>query len=120
MKSIRSLSILLFLLSFTACSTFKYTRLATEYSRRSPLAEAESDYGARDYEIYSAMGIGHYYPGLSHDQGKRIAAEHGEKMLPGTTDAPESRAQANYIGVATRFASTYNKRKASLLTRNAR
>lgn len=29
------------------------------------MTEAESDYGAHDYWIYSAMGVGHYYPGLN-------------------------------------------------------
>ena len=84
------------------------------------MTEAESDYGAHDYKIYSAMGVGHYYPGLNPDAGRRIAAEHGEKMLSGTSDAPESRSQASYIGAATRFASDYNKRKASLIAQNAR
>lgn len=61
------------------------------------------------------MGVGHYYPGLDPDVGRRISAKHGEKMLPGTTDAPESRSQANYIGASTSFAAKYNKKKVSLI-----
>ncbi len=120
MKPIRLVAILLFLLSFTACSTGEYDRLAADYRQRSPMTEAEADYRANDYRIYSAMGVGHYYPGLKPDVGRRIAADHGERVLSGTSDAPGSRSQANYIGAATRFASDYNKRKASLIAQNAR
>ncbi len=84
------------------------------------MIEAESDYRARDYKIYSAMGYAHYYPGLDHEVGRRIAKEHGETMIGGTTDALEGRSQANYIMAATRFASDYNKRKAALIEPNAR
>ena len=83
------------------------------------MIEAESDYRAHDYKIYSAMGVGHYYPGLNPDIGRRIAKEHGEKMLSGTSDALESSSHANYVGAATGFASAYNKRKASLIAQNA-
>lgn len=98
----------------------KYDRQAAEFHQRSPIAEAESDYRAHDYRIYSAMGVGHYFPGLDHDVGSRMAREHGEIMLSGTSDALESRSHANYVGAATGFASAYNKRKASLIERSAR
>jgi hypothetical protein len=120
MKPIRLVVLLLYMLSFTACSTGKYDRLAADYRRRSPIAEAEKDFGAHDYKIYSAMGLGHYYPGLKPDVGQRIAKEYGEKMLSGTSDALVCRSQANYIDAATRFASDYNKRKASLIERISR
>jgi len=120
MNPIRSASFLLFLLSISACSIGKYDRQAAEFRQRSPIAEAESDYRAHDYRIYSAMGVGHYFPGLDHDVGSRIAREHGEKMISGTSDALESRSHSNYVGAATGFASAYNKRKASLIAQNAR
>lgn len=108
------------MLSLTACSTGEYDRVAADFRQRSPITEAESDYRAHDYRIYSAMGVGHYYPGLDPDVGTQIAKEHGEKMLSGTSDALESRSHANYVGAATKFASDYNKRKASLIAKNAR
>jgi hypothetical protein len=117
MKLIRSAVTLLFLLSFSACSINRYDRQATEFRQRSPVTEAESDYRAHDYRIYSAMGVGHYFPGLDLEVGRRIAREHGEIMLSGTSDALESRSHANYVGAATGFASTYNRRKASLIAR---
>lgn len=64
------------------------------------------------------MGFTRYYPGLDPRVGRRLAAEHGEKMLPGTTDALESRSQAKYIKVATDFAAEYNKKKVSLIEQN--
>jgi hypothetical protein len=120
MKLIRSIVTLLFLLSFSACSLGKYDRQAAEFRQRSPITEAESDYRADDYRIYSAMGVGRYFPGLEYEVGSRIAKKYGEIMLPGTSDALESRSHANYVGVATEFASTYNKRKASLIAQNVR
>lgn len=66
------------------------------------------------------MGVGHYFPGLDHDLGSRIAREYGERMISETSDALESRSHANYVGAATGFASAYNKRKASLIAQKAR
>ena len=120
MKIIRSVVTLIFLLSFSACSIGKYDRQAAEFRRRSPIAEAESDYRAHDFKIYSAMGVGRYFPGLDHEVGSRIARDHGEMMLLGTSDALEGRSHSNYVGAATMFASSYNKRKASLIAQNAR
>ena len=117
MKLIRSAVTLLFLLSFSACSINRYDRQATEFRQRSPVTEAESDFRAHDYRIYSAMGVGHYFPGLDLEVGRRIAREHGEIMLSGTSDALDSRSHANYVWAATGFASTYNRRKASLIAR---
>ncbi len=84
------------------------------------MSEAESDYRAHNYKIYSAMGVGHYYPGLDPDVGERIAREHGEMMLSGTSDALEGRSHANYVFAATGFASDYNKQKASLIAKSSR
>jgi hypothetical protein len=92
MKSLRAVALLFSLLSFPACTSFEYNRQAADFRKRSPITEAESDYRAHNYKIYSAMGVGHYYPGLDHDVGKRIAIEHGD----------------------------YNKRKASLIAKSAR
>lgn len=94
--------------------------MAADFRQRSALSEAESDFRAHDYKIYLAMGVGVYYPGLDPDVGRRIAKEHGVKMLSGTSDALESRSHANYVGAATSFATEYNKRKASLIAQSAR
>lgn len=120
MKPIRLSANLLATLSLVACTTSDYDRLAKDYLQRSPLTEATSDFNAHDYKIFSAMGVGHYYPGLDPDVGRRISAAHGEKMLPGTTDAPESRSQDNYIGASTSFAAKYNKKKVSLIKQHER
>ena len=119
MNPFREVVISLFLLCLSACSTSKYDRLAADFRQRSPKSEAESNYRAHDNKIYSAMGVGRYYPGLSPNVGRRIAREHGEMMLSGTSDVMESRSHANYVGAATEFASAYNKRKASLIAQSA-
>jgi hypothetical protein len=41
-------------------------------------------------------------------------------MLPGTSDALESRSQAKYIAASTSFAARYNRRKVTLLEQNVR
>ncbi len=66
------------------------------------------------------MGVGLYYPGLNPEVGRRMASRYGEKMIPGTNDAPESRSQAGYIAASTSFAAEYNKRKISLIEQHAR
>jgi len=120
MKSIRAVAILFSLLSFPACTSLEYNRQAADFRKRSAISEAESDYRAHNYKIYSAMGVGRYYPGLDTDVGERIAKKHGEMMLSGTSDALEGRSHANYVFAATGFASDYNKRKASLIAKNSR
>jgi hypothetical protein len=112
---IRTALILVAMVAIGACSYRDYNRLAEDYQQRSPLTEAETDFSSGDYRIYSAMGVGHYYPGVDHDVGRRIAAAHGEKILSGTSDAPESRAQYKFIQASTNFAAQYNKRKVSLI-----
>jgi hypothetical protein len=119
MKTIRATTILLFTVLFVACSPCEYDRLAKDYRQRSPVAEAISDFEAHDHKIFSAMGFARYYPGLDPEVGRRIAAEHGEKMLPGTTDALEFPSQAKYIKAATHFAAEYNKRKVLLIEQNS-
>ncbi len=118
MKTIRATSILMTALLFVGCSTNEYDRMATDYRHRSPTAEAKSDFHSHDYKIYSAMGFARYYPGLDPGVGRRLAAEHGVKMLPGTTDALESRSQARYIETATHFAAEYNRKKVFLIQQN--
>jgi len=92
-----------------------YDRRAAEYRQRSPQAEAETDYRNGDYRLYTAMGVGKYYPGLDADVGAEIGAEHGERMIPGTTDAIRGKAHARFIDAATDFAGAYNKRKLELI-----
>lgn len=120
MKPLRIVAILFSLLHFTACTSYEYNRQAAGFRKRSAKAEAELDYRAHNYKIYSAMGVGHYYPGLDPDDGRRISIKHGEMMLSGTSDALESRSHANYVFAATGFASDYNKRKASLIAKSPR
>ncbi|MBK1884533.1 hypothetical protein JIN85_19105 [Luteolibacter pohnpeiensis] len=116
--SLRALAFLV-VLACTACSFSKsdrdYNRLTREFIQKSPHQEAAADYAAGDYRILSAMGYGTYYPGLEIDVGKRIASKYGVRMIDGTTDAPESKAQARYVAATIDFAERYNKRKVALL-----
>src|SRR5688572_30406311 len=92
-----TISVVLFIAS---CSSMQYDRLAVDYRQRSPVAEADSDFEVGDRRIYSAMGVGRFFPGLEPEVAGGIAAKHGERMIPGTTDAPEGEAQSRFIGAS--------------------
>ncbi|MCC5847473.1 MAG: hypothetical protein JJU29_05195 [Verrucomicrobia bacterium] len=107
--------LILLSLALVGCVSVDYDSRATEYQQRLPKTEAETDYKNGDYRIYAAMGVGKYYPGLDADVGTEISAEHGERMIPGTTDAIQNSAHGRFIAAATEFAATYNKRKFDLI-----
>lgn len=115
MKSYRMICFGFLVFALGGCATDGFDRRSRDYGKRSPEVEAEADFRNGDRGIFSAMGFARYFPGLDHAVGSKVAAKHGEKRIPDTTDAPENRSQTRYIGAATRFAAAYNKRKIDLL-----
>ena len=119
MNRARAILVIVSLVSCLSCSFSKsdreFDRRTKEFQRRSPKSEAEVDFAAGDYRIYSAMGAGHYYPGIDPAVGRRIAATHGEKMIEGTTDALEGGSQSRFVSASTSFAAHYNQQKVALV-----
>ena len=92
-----------------------YDELGNEFRIRKPIQEAEADCANRDFRVYSAMGVGLYFPGLDYESGQTLADEHGEIRIPYTTDAVESSEHSRYITTAVEFARSYNRHKESIL-----
>lgn len=121
MTKIICFTILIFLLTtratLSAESARSYLAKAAEYQRRDPFAEAQENFRKGDIYIFSAMGVGRYFPGIEdHRIAERIEKKYGVKCLGGTSDAVKSKAHLAYMEAATKFASAYNKQTVMLIT----
>lgn len=92
-----------------------YRRLANEFASRNPDGEAKTDFDNGSFEIYSAMSLGLYYPGLDIEVGEAVVEKFGVKHLSGTTDAIQSNAHRDFNLEAFHFGSQYNRTKMKLL-----
>lgn len=108
-------------LSSQAGEQRRYRSSAKEFNRRDPVAEATENFRKREIYIFSAMGVGQYFPGLKDDRlAMRIAKKYGERPLGGTSDFIESDAHLHYVQAATKFASAYNLQIVKLLQEKRR
>ena len=82
---------------------------ANELSLRAPVAEAQEKIKRKDYQVYSAMGVGEYYPGIDQPIGKYVEGRYSSIMLEDTSDAIESDDHGVYVQAAERFASEFNR-----------
>ena len=95
--------------------SMNYRRLANEFASRNPVGEAKNDFDNGSFEIYSAMSLGLYYPGLDIEVGEAVVEKFGVKHLSGTTDAIQSNAHRDFNLEAFHFGSQYNRTKMKLL-----
>jgi hypothetical protein len=86
------------------------------FKSRDPVADATKNHQDGTIYVFSAMGVGFYYPGI-HDSatGDQLAKKHGVKHLPATSDVIESDLHWKYMEVATEYASKYNQTTLKLL-----
>ena len=92
-----------------------FDSLTRDFERRKPVEEATKDYRSGNFHIYSCMGIGRYYPGLTHDEGARLAGDYGLIEIHYTSDVIEDSNHADYISAAVNFAEEYNRHMRDLL-----
>jgi hypothetical protein len=88
--------------------------LANNLRARDPLAEAGRDFADGDLGVYSAMGVGEYWPGLEIGQERLFDAERG-KRVEGSSDVIEGGQKGAAVGAGLSFAKRYNQEKYRLL-----
>lgn len=93
----------------------KYSELAAQYGASDPAGDARRNFQNRDFRIYSAMGVGQFYPGIDQQTGRRVEKNHGAVHLPYTSDVSESMPHYRYITAATDYARIYNRKMVALL-----
>ena len=108
-------AVLVLTLSGCLAQEFHYSRQAAEFQRSTPAYDAHAHFERGDYAIYSAMGVGLYWPGLDPATGLRVSRRFSSRHLAGTSDIIGSGARQRYIEVAAAYASTYNREMLRLL-----
>lgn len=96
-----------------------YSELASRYGATDPVEDARASFERGDRRVFSAMGVGQYYPGLESAAGKRMEERHGVVHLPHTSDIIESKAHYQYISTATEYARSYNRKMLALVSAEA-
>lgn len=118
----RNLSCLLLLFGLLGCDESvehaeaeppKMEELAKAFSARDPLKEARERISEERFQVYSAMGAAHYYPGIDILVGYYISWHYSSTMLDETSDAIESEEHEAYIEAASQFASAFNREMVS-------
>ena len=90
-------------------------RTAQWYERHNPVVDANADFLQHDRRIYTAMGIGRYFPGMPNVTGASLEQHHGSRPLGGTTDVISSATEMRYIEAAVNYARVYNREMARLI-----
>lgn len=80
-----------------------------------PVVEATKNFEKGDIHVISAMGVGHYYPGIDGDTGYQLEKKYATKYLPDMSDAIRSDKHMDYMTVAGKYASAYNLATVKLL-----
>ena len=86
-----------------------YKGYTAYFKGRNGTADAQADFKKKTCKVIAAMGVGHFYPGLEHEEGDRLKKTYGSKHLKGTTDVVENEAHWEYMQVAFAYAGEYNK-----------
>ncbi len=106
--------------SATATDPAKLRGWIAYFKAHDAVVDATENHKNGKIYVISAMGVGFYYPGISHTSGDKVTKEHGQKYLPATSDVIENEVHSEYLHseylhIASKYATQYNQTTLKLL-----